>query len=229
MRVQASPPRTNCQRTHPENLGGGLPGVPAFLLANDEEIADAYADDLRLIYQVLAFANEALTLHPVGSQKWIDWAVKVDALRDAVDVHGWTGARRARMFLLAAIEGATHHEQRAALCADAVQTMRELGERTALSPGERLAVNAAMRKLGTEFPTYNDEKRFVRVTGDRPKDPVIFAVFIFRTSCPKFARGLVTAEGMAALKDAVASWPRAKGRPKKGDTRLPSGALPTRS
>ena len=207
--------------TLPGKLGGGLPGVPAFVLASDEEITDAYNDDLRLIHQLLAFAREGLALNPVGSQKWLDWATKVDAIRDAIDIHGWAGARRARMFLLASMDGALLHGQRTVACADAIRVMTSLGERTNLTPDERAAVQAAERKLGTDHPTWPAAELFVRATGNPPDDPVLFAAFLFRTVCPKFARGLVTREALSALANAMASWARPKGRPKKGDERMP--------
>jgi hypothetical protein len=56
---------------------------------------------------------------------------------------------------------------------------------------------------------------------DPCKETVLFAAFIYRLRCPKFARGLVSQDGMRALGVAVDSWKRGCGRPKKGDTRSP--------
>lgn len=210
-------------RDLPSKLGGGLEGTPAFLLASDDEIREAYRDDLKLVASLLKLANECIHAEPIGSPRWLDGAKWIDAARDAVDIHGWAGARRARMFLLAAIDGAVFHGDRLRTFAEPLRIMATLGQRqtSELSPAERAQCKQAAAKL-IDMPTDSDAKRFTEETGEDPTQHVaLFAAFIFRLRCPKFARGLVSQEGSAALNDAIASWPRTKGRPKKGDSRLP--------
>ncbi len=208
----------------PNNVGGGLDGVPAFIHASPAEIRAAYRDDLRLIADVLKLANECIHVEQIGSPRWLDGAKWIDAVRDAIDIHQWVGARRARMFLLSAVDGAVYHAERSQKFADQLRTLDELEEvnaRRNLTP-EELARFKAAGLVVLEMPTRTDAKKYAEVTeGKAPDDPVLFAAFIFRLRCAKFAHGLATQEAMGALAAAVASWPRSKGRPKKGDTTLP--------
>lgn len=206
----------------PDKLGSGLDNVDAFILADDDEIRDAYLDDVRLTFQVIATAQEVIATVPVGSPRWVDWARKLDQLRDAVDIHDWSQARNARMFLLAAIEDAVTYQARKQQLSEPLKVFDSLAyrdERT-LTKDERVQVNAAARAMAG-LPLHH-EKLFRELTGRVPEEDVtLFAAFLFRRRCPKFARGLVTAEGLTALRDAVTSWSRPSGRPKKGDTTLP--------
>jgi hypothetical protein len=128
------------------------------------------------------------------------------------------------MSLLSAVEDAVLHESRKVQFAAPMRIIEDLGwrEQRTLSRSELRDVRAAMRAVGPDFTTWHDERLYRQVTDKAPAEDVpLFAAFLFRRRAPKFARGLVTTDGMAALVSAVASWSRPKGRPKKGDTTLP--------
>lgn len=215
---------TPTDRRAAPSMAGGLPGAPAFLHASDEEIIGTYVEASQTVRVRAELAEQIIAREPVGGPRWRKQAEYIDRLMEVTTVDGWAGARRARMLLLAAIDDAAHYTERMTKHSEHVDVVRRLeGDPNWASwdAGTRATWKTSAMIVATET-VHSAGDQFRQVTGEDPASNLtLFAAFLFRKRCAAFARGLVTGEGISALTAALASWTRTKGRPKKGDERLP--------
>ncbi len=203
----------------PLDLAGGLEGAPAFLYASDADIRDAYFQMTIAIRQICEIAGDEIRREVVGSERWLEWARRIDALHQAAHVNGWSLARRARVVLINGIHEAVNFRADMEANRVHVATMDAQWNLPTHSPAEKAAWKTAARHLMDTGYTHG--RRFRELGHDPETETALFAAFIFRTLCPAFARGLVSAEGMAALGVAVEAWSAGRGRPSKGAERIP--------
>ena len=178
--------------------------------ASSEEIRAAYFAKAQRLVGFVQITWEGMEHDGVDSETWREGASKLDALDEAA--LGRSPVRTARMLLLAAIDDAASHGDKARQAVQLIERAREAHRKGAWRAEEK----ALLIEAAQSVPTWIEADAFV-ADGGNGADVVAFASFLFRKRCPDYASGLAAAAATLTL--AVESWARGPGAPRAGHRR----------